>query len=387
MTVKRRHPFTCVRKGIVVRRSTARVMLLALIMAGTSPRAEVVTEATIGSGYQSNLFNDSSAAADLSTSAGLNLKYFPSASTRLTAGAQYNAFTEYSDLSNLTGDLSLTVIPTAESSRLSLALAGAVAVRQFGSRYELYDRIGATAGADLTFRLLPSIHLLTAASYLSNSYTNSDIGSYRSYDLAGGANLRFAGSNTLALRAEFDHRIYEQPSPATFGPGNRFTESGDNTQSFDIMSGLIRFSRPLGSRTGLNLSASHRRLDLPADYTFYGYTIDYLSPWSDLWEGSSFSAGLKHFFPNQITTEFAIAYADKDFVDVVEQADDGTEYLQNARNDRQTSLSLAVTRPLVLKSGQLLTPSLVIGYRDNNSTEPYFDHEAVSASLSLKIQL
>ena len=130
------------------------------------------------------------------------------------------------------------------------------------------------------------------------------------------------------------------------------------------------------------------RLHLDNDYTVLGYTIDYLSPWADLWEGISFSGGLKHFFPRQIMAELSVAYYGKSFVDVVELGEVSSEtYWRDARGDQLTTLSLSISRPVSMQNGKILTPSLYLGYRKNQSSSGFFDYDDIMASISLKITL
>lgn len=365
------------------------VMVTALIAlaaaAGQSLKAEMVTEAVIGSAYQDNIFSDSNSTGDMYTSFGLGMKYYPSASTQITAAGSYNAFAKYSDLSNLSGDLSVMIIPTAERSRLALALAGGLSLRDFGEQYERYNQAEATVGADLTYRLTPSVRLLTAVSWLTNSYENSDYGSHEIVDVAAGINLTVAGRNSLALRVDYSNRTYDQMSLESAGGNGMRTQDSHYTERFDILGAGARFSRPLTERTGVNFSAGHQWLQVDNGYAVPGYTIDYLSPWRDLWEGYSFSAGLKHFFPNQITGEITAAYSDREFVDVIELQDaDSETFRREARYDQLTSFSMSAAKSFALKSGPVVSPTVFMTYRKNKSSAGFYDYEDLSVSLTLK---
>jgi hypothetical protein len=357
-------------------------------LAASDVNAEVVTETTIGSGYQGNLFNDSNSTGDTYASAGIVLKYYPSTSTRFAAGAQYNAFASYRDLSNLIGDLSVTIIPTPEGSPLSLALAGAITVRRFGTLYELYDQAGTTVNADISYRLMRWAYLQSSVSYLNTYYTNSDFGSNRSIDITTGVNLTVLGSNSLALRAEYSRRSFDQPTLTQEGAGYALENGQDNSETFEIAGILLRYSRPLGERTGMNLSVGHRQLQVGNDYAVLGYSVDYLSPWADLWEGQYLSGSVKHFFPNQFTTELSFAYFDKSFVDVIEVVESsGETFWRDDRNDDLTTLSLSISRPVLIQEDRLFTPTIHLGYRQNQSSTEYFDYEDVWASISLRVSL
>ena len=357
-------------------------------LVASSASAELVSEATIGSGYRSNLFNDSSLTGDTYGSVRMDMKYYPSASAQLAAGAEYDVYAEHDDLSSIAGDISVTVIPTPATSRFSLSLEGGAAARNFGPLYKAYDQVGTSVGANIGYRLAGWAYLQSSGSHLSTAYTNSDYGSNRGVALATGINLTVLGSNSVALTAEYSRRSFDQPPSIQTGPGHNQSIEQNNSETFEVTGFLVRYSRPLGMRTGLNLSVGRRQLHVANDYTVLGYTIDYLSPWADLWDGTSVSAGLKHFFPRQITTELSFAYFVKTFVDVIELSETTDEtYWRDTRDDQLTALSLSVSRPVTLKNGKLLTPVLRVGYRRNQSSIGYFDYEDLSAWFSMKIAL
>lgn len=349
--------------------------------------AETVVEGIVGGGYQGNLFNDSNLTSDQYASLGLDIKHYPSGSVQLKGSGRYNKFSEYSDLSNFTGEVSGMYIPTSDSSPLTLALSGSIATQSFGQLYQLYDQTSARGGLDLDLAMTQRVHLQLSGSYDNNDYRNSDYGSNRNLDLSSGISTTIGGANSVALRFDFSRRSFDQPA-INGSPGNLTLVSGkEKTETFDATGLLGRFSRPLGQRTGINLSAGVRILHFDNNLTVLGYTIDYLSPWADLWEGGSFSARLKHYFPSQLILELSGAYFDKQFVDVVELSDSSNEtYWQDGREDKLTTAGLSLARPISLKSGGMLTPSLYVGYRNNSSTADYFSYDNFSASLSLKIR-
>jgi len=363
-------------------------LITLLVLMTPSLNAEVVTKAIIGGGYESNLFSDSNSTADQYATFGTDLKYYPSAFVQLSGTAKYNAFTTYGDLSNLAGEASFIVIPTKETSPVTLALRGNLAMRKFGFIFEVYDQVGSGIGADMSFLLTQRTTLQSSVSYSNISYVNSDYGSNRSIDLSTGVNTAIMGSNAIALRLDFSRRSFDQPALTQDGTGYALLAGQDKTETFDVTGILIRFSRPLGERTGMNLSIGHRQLHVDNNLTVLGYTIDYLSPWAELWEGVSFSGSVKHFFPNQLITELSLAYYDKGFVDVVEFSEEASNtYWRDNRIDRLTALSLNISKPISLQSGKTITPSFFLGYRNNSSTAEFFNYEDVRASISLKVTL
>ncbi len=364
---------------------TAALILISILIFGDL-EAETITEATIGSGIQSNLFEDSTAIGDRYASFAMGIKYYPSASVQISGSARYNAFSEYRDMSNTAGQASLIIIPTPESSPFTAALWGNLSARKFGTLFEIYDRRGAAAGTDIGLYLGNTIRLSASASYSNDDYVNSENGSNQSVDLSAGINTSIAGSNAVAVRLDYSHRSFAQPS--TNQDGNASSLSKSESETFDVTGIMVRYSRPLDRRTGLNLSAGYRQLHVDNELTVMGYSIDYLSPWAELWEGKSVSVSFKRYFPYQFITEFSAGYYGKNFVDVLE-TNDGTdeEYLQDARQDKLTTLSFNISRPISLQGSRLITPSLFLGYRNNRSSADLFSYDDFSAALSMKISL
>ena len=367
--------------------STIISFALLLSLTTQTSHAETVVEGLVGGGYQGNLFNDSNLTSDQYATFGMTITHYPSGSAQLSGTGRYNKFADYSDLSNFTGEFSGMVIPTSENSPLTLALSGSVATQSFGLLYQLYDQTSARAGLELDYALTQRVHARLSGSYDNNDYRNSDYGSNRNLDLSAGLATTIGSANSVVLRFDFSHRSFDQPA-VNGSPGNLTLTSGkETTETFDATGALIRFSRPLGERTGINLSAGMRTLHFDHDLTVLGYTIDYLSPWADLWEGGSVSVGLKHFFPSQLILELSGAYYDKQFVDVVELSDVSNEtYWQDGREDKLATAGLSLARPITLKAGGMLTPSVFVGYRNNVSTADQFDYDNFNGSFSLKVE-
>lgn len=347
--------------------------------------AETVTNLSIGSGYQGNLFNDSNSSGDSYALASLSLKHYPTATTELALTGQYQAYHEYGDLSGFNGTAAATIIPTAPQSNVMLALHGTASILTFGQLYELYNQTGLSAGADISLRPAPWLNLSTSIGYSLSDYTNVDYNSNRGIDLGAGCNISLPGSNALGLRVDYSRYSYDQAPDATTMTG-RSGHTDGSSELFTITGITARFSRPLGVRTGMNIAIGHRQLQVASDYVAPGYTIDYLSPWSNLWEGPSISAGIKHFFLHQVTAEMSFAWLDKSYVDVVEyDAEDESTSDAISRDDRLTTVSLALARPFLLNNGNLLTPSLQLGYRDNESSLDQYRYADLWGSLALRI--
>jgi hypothetical protein len=122
--------------------------------------------------------------------------------------------------------------------------------------------------------------------------------------------------------------------------------------------------------------------------TVAGYSIDYLSPWGELWDGSSLSVRLKHYFPGQFIVVLNGNIFDKSYLDVVEYSSSSEdEYWFNSRYDKHYSLQTSLSKAITIGSGRSLIPSLNVGYLYNSSTNDFYDFNAVSVSLTVNIPL
>jgi len=364
------------------------ILIGCIFIAMPGIKAEVVSEIAIGGGYQSNLFNDSSMTGDRFAAFGANVEYYPSASARFSAAARYNAFATYTDLSNLGGEASFTLIPTPLASAFTLALAGNLSVRKFGTTFDLYDHFGSTVGADMGFRPAQWAYLQSSVAYNDNTYMNSDFGSNRNLALSSGVTTTVLGTNTISLKAQYSIQSFDSPELVRESPGHMAISNRESAETFSVSGFTARFSRPLGQRTGIHFSVGHRILHMDDDLAIPGYTIDYLSPWADLWEGTSISGGVKLFFPGQVMTQLSCSYYDKTFVEAVELDDTtGDTYIRNSRSDRLTAISLMISRPVSFSQGQHLTPSASLGMRKNQSSLAYYDYTDLSVSLALTMSL
>ena len=360
------------------------LLLLGLIVPGAF--AETITESSISTGYTGNLFNDSSAADDYYSTFNLELKNYHKEIMAFTIAGQYNRYYQYQDLSSVTGGTSLTIMPLDKTSPMTLAFAGQIAYQKYGAIYALYDNVGASVAANFTYRVSQRFYFLSGISFLHNTYTNTDYGSNQGFLLASGFHLTPFGSNALSINAEFSRKAYEQPVTVISGNGN----SGENTiaknETYDIAGLTARFSRPIGKRTGISLSGGYRHVEIDNDFSVQGYSIDYLSPWAELWEGGSLSGTVKHFFPKQITTEITAAYYDKNFVDIIELDELlNATYPGESRVDRLTTISASFSRPFVIDHTALLKPTVFIGYRHNNSTIEKYTYDTMRFSLALNL--
>ena len=363
------------------------LLIVFVIVFATPCSAEVVTTVSLGGGYQGNLFNDSLSIGESYSSIGGDIKLYPSNSVQITGEGTYNAFSSTKDLSNFLGGTSVMFIPTSETSALSVMFTGQLSYRGFGILYELYNRSSAGASGAFGYRLLTSLQIQSRVSYSGTNYLKSDYGSNRGFEVAGGFNLTPYGSNSLAFEVGYSRFTYDLAKYEESGNSNSSQRVTTNSQAYTSTGLSLRYSRPLGERTGISMSFGHRLSQLDDALAITGYSIDYLSPWGELWDGSSISANVKHFFPGQVTVEINGAIYDKAFVDVIESDSLLAEsFLLKSRQDDLATTSITISKAITVGENNLLTPGLNLGYTHSQSTLDEYDYGDISAYFSVKMR-
>ena len=149
----------------------------------------------------------------------------------------------------------------------------------------------------------------------------------------------------------------------------------------------LRYSRPLGTRTGLNLNYEiHRflRSDLLAvsDLTTFS-----LSPWKSDWEGELASIGVKSYLAGRVILNTGGAYGDRSYVPLMELfSGNQSESHVVVRDETRITAFLDVTYP-ISAGGSVLKPTVYFGYTDNDSSDPLYDYSEISLAFGIGLEL
>lgn len=365
-------------------------VVVALLLTAYPVYAEVVPEVTFSGGYTDNLFNDSSSADDFYTAVSPLFKIYPSAEAEITFGGTYTFYHDSTDLSNLYGSAGITIIPDLDESPLNLMLSASIKGRDYGDLFQPYNSWSAEAGVVSSFKISPQALFRTGVSAGTTDYTNSVNGDNEGFGFFGGINLTPYGSNSLNLEAGFDYQRYVTGLDTVQISGGRRPSSSISgvKSSFQSVSYSVRYSRPLGDRVGMNTFFVGSEFVKQVDSLIYGFSINYLSPWSSLWEGWTWGTNFKAYPGRDFILESGVGYADKNFIENLESivVGDSTETFTQERSDQRVSLYLNIQRPFRAGSGLLIRPSVQISWVDNSSNVELFDYSYVdiSAGLSFK---
>lgn len=331
--------------------------------------ADIITSVRFNSGYSNNIFADSVKTNDVHNTISGKLAVYPNSFTELSLSAGYTHYYQVRDLSNLDGSVSLTLIPTPETSPFTLTAHGAVSKRAFGTVFELYDTEQLQANLTAQYQLAPNASIRSTAYYTNTDYPNSDNVSDRYAGVSGGLNITLLQNNSFDIETIFYRKTYS----AAY-----LDNIPNESNEFDFIDYKLRYSRPIGQRIGLNLTYRYHNLQSHNNFTITGYSIDYLSPWSSLWNGHALSAGMKYIMKSLIIMELSGQYADKQYVSTYETdpVGNGNNYTLNTRADQYSELSVKFSKT-VLTETMICKPSVIVSYINNSSTNSLYDYDAV----------
>jgi hypothetical protein len=348
------------------------------------PAAETSVGLGMTGGFTDNLFSDSGSIHDSYTTPYVSFNLYPSSSVELAANASYTAYRQVPDLGSYMVGGSVSYIKSDDARPFSFFTSGEISTRRYGELYRDYDNIHAGASLTARYRIGTQVFLKAGAALSSNEYINAATGSNRGYGVFAGLTTTLPGSNSLDIEAGYD--LTQFPNLTGDVSRRQIMRTVDPTAEKNLRTFYysFRWSRPLASHTGIGLSYAARQFAGDNNAVTYGLTLDNLSPWTAFWEGQAMSADIKSYIlPNFIMTSSA-EYRDISFMDALETS--GDESYVRARADRRTTVSLSVARPIVIQPGTILQPTVVGGYIANNSTDPMYDYDTFSVSVTLGMQ-
>jgi hypothetical protein len=348
------------------------ILAAAIILFSASSMADVKFEAGVSSGYQSNLIKDNNDIDDISSTASGRIYLYPLSFMEINGAVEYTYYGETYAISNSMTGGEVTLIPSWEDSPLRPYIKGSF----YGSRYRRdfsgFDNNSGTVSAAFMYRAASQLHLRIGGKYTQTSYIDNDIFDQKTIEFFMGANKTFWNNNTLDIEAGFGKADYS----SIRGDLDPFADILDGVpDTFLVEKNLKswyispRFSRPLGGKTGMNITYTYRSFTNDSAGIIFGSSSENLSPWSSLWEGQSVTATIKTmFFTDAIVTAGA-GYFEKRYLRTLEESQYFI-YMQLGppRHDYQSRLFFKIQRPIVTKSGWFIEPSLSVEIVTNEST-------------------
>lgn len=245
-------------------------------------------------------------------------------------------------------------------------------------------------------------------------YPNSSSADNEQFELFAGANLTLLDNSSLDVEAGWGRSTYKyiDSDRMPFIPDDPYLptqiDPNDSTDEGSFSSVYIspRLSRQLGSKTGVSLTFSYRHFFRDEKAVVLGFSTASLSPWNTFFDGTSIQLRLKTFILPSFIVSAGTAYWDKTYLKTVElvevfipspdpEEEPGLAYWENQygrpdeapeRSDWQSKSFIEIQRPIVLKKGFTLEPSVSVLYEDNRSLVDRYDYTSWTfrASVSLK---
>ncbi|MEW6411580.1 MAG: hypothetical protein AB1483_03800 [Candidatus Zixiibacteriota bacterium] len=362
---------------------TVSVVFLVTVL---STYAEVIPEITLSGGYTDNLFNDTSSFGDSYITVSPNLKYYPSSQVEMAFSGAYTTY-DSASLSNLSGSAAITIIPESKNEKLNFMISGGLSGLNYDSEiYEAYNRWGAEADFTMSYNVTPGVIFRSGASLGKTGYPNSPSGDSEALGVFAGLNFTPFGSNSLNLEAGYSLQRYVtglDTSVVTNGRRQSLSVEGEKSK-FQVANFSARYSRPFGVRTGFSAYFSQKYFAKDVESIIYGFSVDYLSPWYNLWDGWSAGANIKNYPGKSFILELGGSYTYKNYVpnlDVI-----GESIVIEQRDDERSVAYVRIQRPFSFSNGNLIRPTVQFSWVDNSSDLVEYDvsYYDITASLTFK---
>jgi hypothetical protein len=370
-------------------------VLLCILLAASTSRADFAYEVGLNGGYTGNLLQDSTNLEDSYSTTQASFKYYPFSTIEVDLTGQYTSYSKTFGLSNFLYSGEITYIPTREGASVAVYLSGKYDRTRYREKFESFDNANTHLTAALEYVMEPSVRLRAGSRLTVTRYVNADSvdADHEKYDLFAGLNFVVFGSNSLDIEAGWGTTNFSfiddtvQPS-IKFNPGS----SDGYFRSFYVSP---RISRPLGSKTGISVTYNYRHFTGADHSVVAGYSTGYLSPWATMYEGSSVTLQLKsHLIPRMIVTT-GVGYWDKTYLRTRNRIlgtiyGEGWSYsgwiYENGVSPRKDYFSrfyIGVQRPISFGVSGLIEPTMTIGYGENRSSDDAYNYSSPTVTVQL----
>jgi hypothetical protein len=359
--------------------------------------ADFAYEVGFNSSYTGNLLLDSTNLEDSYTASQASLKYYPVPSLEMVLTGQYTYYSKTIGLSNLLYSGEVTFIPTGEESPVSVYLSGRYDRTRYRDRVRLesFDNTNLRIVAALEYKIGPGIRLRGGSQATATRYpraSNIDV-DYEKYEFFTGFNWTVIGANSVDIELGWGTTNFSFIDD-TLSWFNQF-DPGFKDGRLNSFYVSPRFSRPLGSKTGVSLTYTYRRFNGAEHAVVVGYGTGYLSPWATMHEGSSVTLQVKSYLIPRVTVSMGLGYWDKTYLKTLERVMRYIEEIDywfedwalpnevSPRKDYFTRLYFSIQKPFVIGRHRIMEPTLTVGYSENRSSLDLYDYSSTTVTLSL----
>lgn len=348
--------------------------------------ANTLFELGLNGGYTDNLVGDSSSLVDRYSTTTALVRFYPTAKTEFNISGDAMFYDRNPGLSNRKAGIGAKFIPLNPESPLSLFLRSEFDIRRYRAEYDRYNNNNFNIRTAIGYRLSATARLRVGIQVLGSEYLGSSSGDKTSTEAYFGFNTTLLGNNSFDCEFGYGSMDYRFIDPAL-----EFIDF-ENPEGA-LVSGQLRsiylsprFSRPLGSKTGLNLTVSFRQFVIGDDRIVYGSSVGLLSPWTTVWEGTSATLTIKSYLVPRCITTIGGGFWNRRHLRTIE-SNMFPLVIGTDRDDEQFRGYCQVARPILIGAGLLLQPYLNCEFSNNRSTNRLFEYSsfAISTGLSLKL--
>ncbi|MBN2226213.1 MAG: hypothetical protein JW763_02495 [candidate division Zixibacteria bacterium] len=367
-----------------------RMAIMMLIFITSAAHAQVAHEFGITSGYMENLTKDSSGTDDRYYTFSEKVRYHPFSRVEISLTGQYTQYDSLAGLSCFLGGGGCTIIPTDEDADISLYISGNMTTQRYREAYKGFNNNNADVAIGMQSTFSDAVRHRAGVLLKSVSYLDSKRFDQKSYEIYLGVNIVAPWENSFDVEVGHGNLEYNSIREEIFGvlPDPGEDELSDtmfikrNVNSFYISP---RFSRPLGSKTGINITFTRRYFgDTDIGYIF-GSSNENLSPWASLWEGNAVTSTIKSFLIPACIDTAGVGYWEKRYLKTLEK-DQYYLNLAESRVDYQSRFFLKVQRPFAMRGGYFIEPSVYMEYTDNTSSKSLYTYSDWSLALAFIVR-
>lgn len=320
-------------------------------------------------GYSSNIFNDSFSVSDSYTTFRSDLLMYPTEMMEINLYGDYNMYSQTRGLSNLIGGVSITLIPTNETMKSQIFLNGSASFVNYGTEFNYYNNTVVSGSGSWNYQLFQNLISKVGVGASSVRYTNTSSVTDQIFYAFGGFNTTVFSQNSIDIETAYYNKKFNTDD--SFNSDNSYVDLS------------FRYSRPIGSSLGMQAFYLKRLLETEDGTYMDGFTIDYLSPWSTLWDGEDVGLSLKKILPKQFVMSLGASYSEKSYIDQRE-IDEFEVTSYNSRDDISKLFSIQLEKKY-FKESSLIIPRFTISYLENSSSMDLYNFDKISFNGAISL--
>ncbi len=379
-----------------------------ILVIGNSIQAQSYynTDFSITASNTDNLFKNYSNVTEHFTSLKGTINLYRTDIEQLSFFADYTNYGNNPNLSNIKYGGGITLLPLSDSSEFTLFLnlnyQGYSYKNALTTNSSDFSNENIDGMISLGYQVNEKTNVRIGLNSTLTGYASSSVTDKNLRDIFAGINISLFGSNAFDLEGGYSHEKYDYLPEYHPDFGIHYGIQPRNAYSLLEKSDLnsfylsLRYSRPLGNKSGLSLTYSFREFtDFKDSSMIYGFSTGYLSPWVASYEGNSVQVKIKTYLIPFTILNFGFGYWNSSYLKTLELGyyDFLGELLSRVntedgqlRDDDKYQMFLSFSIPIVTSSGRLFEPSLKIDYIDNNSSIANYTFSNFTASISLNIK-